>query len=143
MLHAVLKSLNTGFWIAAADGDDGFVGESNMEIGGQGMGCGVWDQSIYEVFCASMIADKNEYGWNPAQSDGKRAGIAAQLRIVESSTCLLDGLYRATLHPQSPRQAEANQYAIIEPKVGAPGTRPMLERSLKLRAGAIMITREV
>jgi hypothetical protein len=84
------------------------------------------------LFRARKIADPNEYGWNPAQSDGKRRGIAAQLCIVERLTCLFDGLCWETLHPQSPRQAEANQYAVIEPEIDPPGTRPMPERGLKL-----------
>jgi len=84
------------------------------------------------LFRARKIADPNEYGWNPAQSDGKRRGIAAQLGIVERLTCLFDGLCRETLHPQSPRQAEANQYAVVQPKIRPLGARPMLERSLKL-----------
>src|SRR5262249_9148045 len=90
VLEAVLKAFDPGLCIATTDGEDAFVGVANAEIGGQGIGFGVWNQPISVLFRAPKIADEYEYAWSPAQSDGKRYGIAAQLGVIESPMCLPD-----------------------------------------------------
>ena len=75
MLETVLNSLNTSHWIAAADSEDAFVGASDVEIGAQRMGFGVWDQPIHVLFGASKIAGPNSTPGIQLKATARVAGL--------------------------------------------------------------------